>query len=76
MLQNDGQITNHNFDFNLYQHFNISETPYIVALNFNGSEWVEAGRIQPLPYEDRESQRFNYDEVHNFCVKLIIGKNF
>jgi len=74
MLQNDRQITNHNFDFNLYQHFNISETPYILALNFNGSEWVESGRIKPLPYEDRESERFKYDEVHNFCANLIKGK--
>lgn len=73
MLKKGGNYIKYRDVFNLYEHFNITETPYILAVNFNGSEWVESGRIKPLPYEDRESQRFKYDEIHNFCANLIKG---
>ncbi len=73
MLENKGHSSEPFSNFNLYEHYKVDEHPYIVALNFNDSDWVEAGRIAPRPFIENEDQTFIYSEVYNFCVGLIQG---
>jgi len=67
----------YNSDCTLGQNYEINSLPYLLAFNYDGSDFVVADRI---PHGERvlddtgiETPVFNYSQVYDLCVKLTRG---
>ena len=70
------------FESDLFSHLIVEdlELPFFIAFNFNGDDWIEAGRVLPNQItsgsfgEGPSGERFDYNEIYNLCVRLVKGK--